>query len=358
MLGQLDPQALAQLQQMPRNANSKFQQTFSFDEQMPNSYYGAGVNQRANLLQQAQSHSFNTDMLANVDFNNQQLDMMQSQQSQYNAAAYNRNNSKRQTLKRAPRINDNEEITEDEFASLSPQQQQHLIMMRNQQYSNSSGQESGIGSSVYTNATNSAHGTNELLNNRQMPQNLADSSRMDPSIAQRGGQKQQQQQQSSDLDKMAAAAAAVPALPRRKSLPSIVKTKSYKEDETAYSSSELNTKNQETFIIENGIKKRVIEKINSDAAVAGGDTGDEIRRRQPTTIDIENGTPQLPRKIIIESVNNVEAAASSSKSNAKRVSMPSIQAYLNPKFANKGNLFGLSFSFFSVSNSKISSHEP
>lgn len=203
-------------------------------------------------------------------------------------------------------------------------------MLRNQQYSNSNGQESGIGSSVYSNATNSANGTNELLNNRQMSQ--------DPNIAQRSGQliandQQIQQQQQAEI----------PALPRRKSLPSIVKTKSYREDETAYSSSELNNKNQETFIIENGIKKRVVEKVNSDADVlaAGGDTGDEIRRRQPTTIDFDNGTPQLPRKIIIESMNSVNNTTSSSKSNAKRVSMPSIQAYLNPKFANKGILLSI-----------------
>ncbi len=357
MLGQLDPQALVQLQQqqqqIPRNAASKFQQTFSFDEQMPNnSYYDSGVNHRNNLLQQAQSHSFNTDMLSNNDFNNQQLDMMQQQQNQY-YRNNNINNPKRQTLKRAPRINDNEEmIGEDEFAALNPQQQ-HLIRMRQQQYSNSSGQESGIGSSVYSNTTNSALGTNEILANRLLQtnnnsnsinnQNIIDPKRlmMDPKlIAQQG----QPVVPVNDQAAAAAAAAAVPALPRRKSLPSIVKTKSYKEDETAYSSSELNNKNQETFIIENGIKKRVIEKINSDAEFAAtmGDTGDgDVKRRMPTTIDFDNGTPQLPRKIIIESVTNVNNAvsSSSSKKDTKRVSMPSIQAYLNPKFANKGKIF-------------------
>jgi hypothetical protein len=278
-------------------------------------------HQRANLLQQAQSHSFNTDMLSSSDF---------SQQDNFN-----RNNMKRQTLKRAPRINDNEppELTEEEFASLSPQQQQHLIMLRSQQYSNSSGQESGIGSSVYTNSAN------EILNNRHMPSN---NQMLDSNIAQRQlSSQQQQQQQSPPPVDMVTAQQALP-LPRRKSLPSIVKTKSYREDETAYSSSELNNKNQETFIIENGIKKRVIEKINSDAHMAADSDEATTRRRAPTTIDFDNGTPQLPRKMIIESITSVSQAPSSSKE-AKRVSMPSIQAYLNPKFANKGSFFLLSF---------------
>ena len=78
MLGQLDPQALGQRQ--------KFQhQNLSFDE---NTYYDTGVNfQRAHLLQQAQSHSFNADMLSHVDYGNQQMDQYQ-QQIPYNRFSF------------------------------------------------------------------------------------------------------------------------------------------------------------------------------------------------------------------------------------------------------------------------------
>ena len=125
------------------------------------------------------------------------------------------------------------------MSGLTPQQQQ-LLLMRNQQYSNnSSGQESGTGtsSSNYTNATNSdllhTNNTNKNPSQLQKQQSLAiaPTAHADPMLL------------------------APPQLPRRKSLPSIVKTKSFKEDEKHIQT--------ELYVIENGIRKRVTEKSNS-----------------------------------------------------------------------------------------------
>lgn len=410
-----------QQQQPGGPSNKHLFQNYSFDEQLPASYYeDGGMNHRMNLLQQAQSHSFNMDMLSNMSTN----------PAEYAAAAaaaaaagqpFDRNNPRRNTLKRGQRVVDqsSDELTHQQhllqnnvsnllnmspaelsMLGLSPQQHQQLLMMRQQQYSNnSSGQESGIGSSVYT---NSAHGTHDLLINTNaqsssmMPRpNISPNSHQQHHLIAGGGAARlfgvqdpnnkenllissphQQQQMNStmnssminnqmSLDLSLAAAAAAAALPRRKSLPSIVKSKSFKEDETAHSSAELNDKNQEMFIIENGIRKRVCEKTNSalnnqqnkhDAgfAAAGGgaggpsgnesdletssqaagaaSSGDKTRRGLLDFDDDE--TPQLPRKIVLESINNLDLHSTSS--NSKRVSMPSIPAYLNPKFASKG----------------------
>ena len=121
--------------------------------------------------------------------------------------------------------------------------------------------------------------------------------------------------------------------PRRKSLPSIVKTSQFKEDETAHSSAHLNPKNQETFIIENGIKKRVIEKNNSKNMNEEPGLDDEgVKRRIKIKYDTDE-TPQLPRKMVIESNYNVNKPTGTTDS--KRVSMPSITAHLTPQLASK-----------------------
>ena len=364
MLG-LDAQTLAQYQMHPNfmqdhqfnqtsnpvqtNAANKhllMHQNYSFDDHQ---YYDGGLNnQRMNLLQQAQSHSFNMDMLSGGignHSNQPSIDLMQQQQfyNQNGNAMFQRNNPKRNTLRRTQRVidNSNEDLTAfnpAELAGLTPQQQQQILMMRSQQYSNnSSGQESGIGTaSNFTSATNSAHGTNDLLNTSQhqrhkTPQTESKAETNTPHPHQEMG---------NDFLKVP------PPLPRRKSLPSIVKSKSFKEDETAHSSSELNNKNQETYIIENGIRKRVTEKTNSaiNQKQMGDDPksikdGDENldafdKRRNRLEYDSEQ-TPQLPRKIVIESISSLNTPELNT-ANSKRVSMPSIPAYLSTKFANKG----------------------
>ena len=167
-----------------------------------------------------------------------------------------------------------------------------------------------------------------------------------------------------------------PPLPRRKSLPSIVKTKSFKEDETAHSSADLNDKHvqSELYVIENGIRKRVTEKSNSalhqnklgmnthfndktnllhdneyNPGGGGGtvlDPGGGLDNNNNNTAikkhnyfrdyDDEDQTPQLPRKIILESITSLDSPDSKYNTSSKRVSMPSIPAYLSPKFASKG----------------------
>ena len=130
-----------------------------------------------------------------------------------------------------------------------------------------------------------------------------------------------------------------PKQPRRKSLPSIVKADKFKEDEIAHSSAELNPKNQQTFIIENGIKKRVVEKNNSKSTIAdaGLDENGVVKRRIKIQYDTDE-TPQLPRKMVIESNYNVNRPTGTT--NSKRVSMPSINsAHVNPMLASKGETF-------------------
>lgn len=400
-LSQLDAQTLAQLQMQQnymqqaaannQQTNKHLFQNYSFEDQLPTSYYegGGNVNHRMNLLQQAQSHSFNMDMMSNIsNNNNNQIDFLQ-QQYGVGGRDFERNNPRRNTLKRGQRVIDN---SSDELNNLSnlinmspadliqlgltPQQHQQIIMMRTQQYSNnSSGQESGIGSSVYT---NSAHGTHDLLANntsqlhhniRQQQQqhnlhNISPNSQINRVLV-GGGDLMNKPSPSSDNQannninnnnvplasnqiSVEFSQTSAPQIPRRKSLPSIVKSKSFKEDETAHSSAELNDKaQQEMFIIENGIRKRVCEKTNSALNQNKmNEQGNLINENDfdPTTgLDKNNKlitdydddqTPQLPRKIVLESITNLDMHNSSS--NSKRVSMPSIPAYMSPKFASKG----------------------
>ncbi|CAF3578137.1 unnamed protein product [Rotaria sp. Silwood1] len=93
-------------------------------------------------------------------------------------------------------------------------------------------------------------------------------------------------------------------IPRRKSLPSIVKTKpgDYKIDETARSSDNLQEK--ETFIIENGIRKRVTEL----GPTYYTESGTPIP--QATVMTSSSGSPTLARRIILESVTRVDAPTS------------------------------------------------
>ena len=365
------------------------QQNYSFDEQLTSNYYDPSMNYRMNLLQQAQSHSFNMDMLSGTGGPNG-LSPMEMQQY-----SFQRNNPKRSTLRRTQRVIDSS--TDDlnnnmvgDFNSLSPQQQQQLLMMRNQHYSNnSSGQESGIGtgSSVYTNMTSNVHG-NIDMNSPNAQQALQQQQQQQPHHHHHHGHHpnnlvngpgaghptgRPQLVSGKSMDASAGQRILDPdfmripiQLPRRKSLPSIVKMKSYKEDETAHSSSELNEKNQETFIIENGIRKRVTEKSNSAMAqnkLAGTDdasknpqanaqpgglqgtpenmniNGDDdgannLRHRRPYEYD-DDEMPQLPRKIVIESITTLNSP-DSAITGSKRVSMPSIPAYFTPKLASKG----------------------
>ncbi len=108
-------------------------------------------------------------------------------------------------------------------------------------------------------------------------------------------------------------------IPRRKSLPSIVKTKpgDFKVDETARSSDNLQEK--ETFIIENGIRKRVTEQ-----APTYTESGTPIP--QATVMTSSSGSPTLARRIILESVNRVDAPTStmSGTGGNKRGSMPTL----------------------------------
>ena len=108
-------------------------------------------------------------------------------------------------------------------------------------------------------------------------------------------------------------------IPRRKSLPSIVKIKpgDYKIDETARSSDNLQEK--ETFIIENGIRKRVTEQ-----APTYTESGTPIP--QATVMTSSTGSPMLARRIILESVTRVDAPTSTTGGTGgnKRGSMPTL----------------------------------
>jgi len=108
-------------------------------------------------------------------------------------------------------------------------------------------------------------------------------------------------------------------IPRRKSLPSIVKLKpgDYKIDETARSSDNLQEK--EIFIIENGIRKRLIEQ-----APTYTESGTPIP--QATVMTSSSGSPILARRVILESVTRVDAPTSttSGTGGTKRGSMPTL----------------------------------
>ena len=112
-------------------------------------------------------------------------------------------------------------------------------------------------------------------------------------------------------------------IPKRKSLPSIVKANSndYKVDETARSSDHLPGK--ETFIIENGIRKRVTEQPPTYT-----ESGSLVP--QASVMTSSSGSPILARRILLESVTKLDPSAvagSTSKPTAgggKRGSMPTL----------------------------------
>jgi hypothetical protein len=285
-----------------------------------------------------------------------QFDLMQNNYYQNNSL-FQRNNAKRNTLRRSQRVmdNSNEEINggamnfnmkalanlnidPNVFMSLSPQQQQQLIMLHSQQFTNNL-----VGQELINMNNQNLMGLDQ--------QQLHSFHKASDNKQAASGSTVPHQAKSIDMDYLKMPNAA-PQIPRRKSLPSIIKIKSYKEDETAHSSSELNSKNQETFIIENGIRKRVTEKVNSNLY----DNGDKkVDERNVYSINDEadekknkfeafnkkyklyeyddDETPELPTKIVLESITTLN---SGKNTNNKRVSMPSIPAYLNPKFANKG----------------------
>ena len=109
-------------------------------------------------------------------------------------------------------------------------------------------------------------------------------------------------------------------IPRRKSLPSIVKTLpgDYKIDETARSNDHLS--GNETFIIENGIRKRVTEY----AAAMYSESGTPLP--QATVMTSSSGSPALARRIVLESIQRVDALTSAMNSTGgnKRTSMPTL----------------------------------
>ena len=112
---------------------------------------------------------------------------------------------------------------------------------------------------------------------------------------------------------------AVP-IPKRKSLPSIVKTLpgDYKIDETARSSGNL--KEKETFIIENGIRKRVTAQ-----APTYTESGSIVP--QATVMTSSSGSPILARRVILESINKLDqltAATATHTGGNKRGSMPTV----------------------------------
>lgn len=109
-------------------------------------------------------------------------------------------------------------------------------------------------------------------------------------------------------------------IPKRKSLPSIVKTppNDYKIDETARSSDHLPA--NETFIIENGIRKRV-------AAQAPTYTESGSLIPQASVMTSSSGSPILARRILLESVtqlNQPSSSTSGTTGGSKRVSMPTL----------------------------------
>ena len=110
-------------------------------------------------------------------------------------------------------------------------------------------------------------------------------------------------------------------IPKRKSLPSIVKAlpKDYKADETARSSDNLPEK--ETFIIENGIRKRVTAQPPTYT-----DSGSLIP--QASVMTSSSGSPVLARRVLLESVNRIDQPTSTSSATTtggnKRGSMPTL----------------------------------
>lgn len=108
-------------------------------------------------------------------------------------------------------------------------------------------------------------------------------------------------------------------LPKRKSLPSIIKDAQadYKVDETARSSDNL--KEKETFIIENGIRKRV--KTQKPKYTESGSMVPE-----GTVMTSSSGSPMLAHPVILESITKLDETKSTKTSTGgnKRGSMPTV----------------------------------
>lgn len=108
-------------------------------------------------------------------------------------------------------------------------------------------------------------------------------------------------------------------IPKRKSLPSIVNTipGDYKIDETARSSDNL--KEKETFIIENGIRKRV-------TATKPTYTESGSMVPQGTVMTSSSGSPILAHRVILESITKLDDTKSitSNTGGNKRGSMPTV----------------------------------
>ncbi len=108
-------------------------------------------------------------------------------------------------------------------------------------------------------------------------------------------------------------------IPKRKSLPSIVKTipGAYKIDETARSNDNL--KEKETFIIENGIRKRVTAQ-----APTYTESGSIIP--QASVMTSSSGSPVLARRVILESITKLDKPTSTTGNTGgnKRGSMPTV----------------------------------
>jgi hypothetical protein len=108
-------------------------------------------------------------------------------------------------------------------------------------------------------------------------------------------------------------------IPKRKSLPSIVKTipGGYKIDETARSNDNL--KEKETFIIENGIRKRVTAQ-----APTYTESGSIIP--QASVMTSSSGSPILARRVILESITKLDKPTSTTGNTGgnKRGSMPTV----------------------------------
>jgi hypothetical protein len=123
-------------------------------------------------------------------------------------------------------------------------------------------------------------------------------------------------------------------IPKRKSLPSIVKTipGDYKIDETARSSDNL--KEKETFIIENGIRKRVTAQ-----APAYTESGSIIP--QATVMTSSSGSPILARRIILESITKLDKPTSITNNTGgnKRGSMPTVVNIARHRQEAPSNLF-------------------
>ena len=293
---------------------------------------GGPTTSRLAMMQQAHGQSLNMDGFSGVNMNSP--NMMQ------------RNNAKRNTLRRARRIADG---SVEDFAGvgagagvndLTPQQ---IMLMRSQQYLNNnnnnanSATEQGSGTARDRDLSlnvNTHRGYTGFQKHSMSPraQNMTTTNNNNNAYADMNGNSAHANEfNASELISSSA------HLPRRKSLPSIVK--SFKEDATAHSSSDLNAARiQETFIIENGIRKRVTERMNSNlGAIGGGGTGgagdeiDLLRKYHSSEYD-DDQTPQLPRKIVIESISSLN----SKEARSKRTSMPSIPVHLNSRFAHKG----------------------